>query len=73
MITIRPLRLPRRVVRLSDSRSDAGLKIATARRILLSVNPAGLSDDERVRLSFAMAECSRHFDPYSAPHEATRH
>jgi hypothetical protein len=71
---IRPLRMPRRtVVRLQDRRSDAGLKIRAARKLLLAIDPAGLSDEERARLSEAMAACARHFDPFAAPPQATRH
>jgi hypothetical protein len=76
MTTVRPLRLPRRaVVRLQDRRSDAGLKFAAARRILLSIDPSRLTDDERAALSFAMAECARWFDPHGCPAlgEVTRH
>jgi hypothetical protein len=68
------LRLPRRVtVRLQDRRSDAAEKIRAARKILLSIDPSALSDEERARLSEAMSACARHFDPFLAPVEATRH
>jgi hypothetical protein len=70
--TVRLL-LPRRVVRLQDSRSDAGLKFAAAKKILLSINPTALTDEERARLSAAMLECATHFDPHGVPSTATRH